>query len=111
MGGSAFNYFALTEGNHVDRMKECSKLTDLNQIIEYVKTNDSENILQCYLDTPWGKTLKPSWAPTIEIPSANRAFITQSPDEIYNSNDAPIVDALFSFASQVFTLLITLEMK
>lgn len=103
MAGSPFGYISLTRGNHLKRMQECSNLTDSNNIVEYLRSTDSAIILKCYLDIGWGKTLKPSWIPTIEHPSASEAFITQSPDEIYNSEKAPIIDVLFSFTSQVFT--------
>lgn len=100
--GSAFNFFALTRENHLERMQECSKAKDSNEMIEYMKTTDSEVLAKCYFDINWGKTIKPKWVPTIEKPGTKGAFITQSPEEIYSSDKPPVVDALFSFASKVF---------
>lgn len=103
MSGSIFSYFALTEGNHVNRIKECSNINNHDSLMEFLKTSASEILTQCHFTRDWGKTLKPEWTPTIEIPSAKNAFLTQSPDEIYNSAKAPVLDTLFSFTSQVLS--------
>lgn len=99
--GSPFSYFALTEGNHTSQLQDCSNTKDMTKLLNYLKTTDSKTIRKCQFAEDWGKTLKPEWVPTIEKPGTLGAFITQSPDDIYNSNDAPFMDALFSFTNQV----------
>lgn len=104
MSGSALNYFALTTGDHLERMKKCSDSKDMNKIIEYLKTTDSEELTQCHFRQNWGDVLpKSQWTPTIESPDTEGAFLTQLPEEIYNSSKAPAFDLLLGFDSQVFT--------
>lgn len=105
MSGSIYSYFALTEGNHLEKIKECASITNTIQIIEYMKTANSSDILTCYFKDDWGKTIKPEWVPTIEPKGTTNAFITQSPDIIWNSSKAPVIDTLFSFTSKVCTFL------
>lgn len=102
MSGSLFSYFALTEGDHVNRIKECFNINEHYSLIEFLKTSASEILTQCHFTKDWGKTLKPKWTPTIEVSTAENAFLTQSPDEIYDSAEAPVIDSLFSFTTQVF---------
>lgn len=101
MSGSAFTYFALTEGDHMKRMQNCSKTNDMKMVVKYLKTTETDVIAQCGFETVWGKTLKPNWTPTIEKPNTVGAFITQSPDDIYNSDSAPVMDTMFSITNQV----------
>lgn len=103
MSGSVYSYFAMTEGNHLHKMQECAGTRDIKQIIRYMRTSDSKDINQCYFKDDWGKTLKPEWVPTIEPKGTKNGFLTESPDKIWASNEAPVLDSLFSFVSQVFT--------
>lgn len=98
--GSPFGYFSLSESNHMNRMQECSNINEPLRLIEYLRATDSKTLIQCHFDS--GKTMKPEWAPTIEKPDTPGAFISQMPEDTYNSSQAPIMDALFSFTSQVF---------
>lgn len=103
MSGPAFHNITLTRGNHIDRMRECSKFNDTDEIIEYLRTTDSKELTKCYFRKDWGKTnLSTEWAPTIENANANKAFFTQTPEEMFESDEAPVLDTLFSFTSQVF---------
>lgn len=102
MSGSVYSIFALTETNHLKKMQQCAHTKDVNQIIEYVQTSDYKDIVQCYFKDDWKETLKGEWIPTIEAPGTINGFITESPDEIYASSNAPVIDTLFSFTSQVF---------
>lgn len=99
LSGSLFNYFALTEEGHLERMLECSQTKDQTSLIDYLKTTDAEKLLECYFVTDWGKTIKPKWAPTIEKPNAKMPFITQSLDKTYENT--PALDVVFSFTDQV----------
>lgn len=104
MSGSAYNYFAFTEMNHLDRIEECSMSTNSDKMMEYLKWMNAEELVKCHFDfEKWGKTLKPKWTPTLEHPGAKGAFITQTPDDIYNSDKAPVIDTMMSFTSAVFT--------
>lgn len=102
MSSTAFNYYALFEPNHLKRMQDYTKVEDNAKLIEYLKNADSKTLANCYqtgnlelilLDSPW--------VPTIESPSTKGAFITKTPEEIYNSDAAPVMDTMFSFNSQV----------
>lgn len=95
------NFFALSQANHLKRMKEFANITDETKLIEYLKTANSSILADFLTLNTFDKTLIPPWAPTIENPSTNGAFITKTPDEIYSSNSAPVLDAMFSFTSQV----------
>lgn len=101
VSGSPYSYFALKTEDHLQRMYDCSKTTDQKSLVEYLKTASLEEIQQCKWETSWGNTINPKWVPTIEKPDAKMAFITQSPDDIYNSDNAPVMDVLFSFSNNV----------
>lgn len=101
MSGSAFSYFALTETNHVEKMQECAHTRNVKQIIEYIKVADFLDIIQCHFKSNWGKTLKPEWVPTIEAPGTINGFITESPEVIWTSRKAPVMDTLFTSTSEV----------
>lgn len=102
MSGSALNYWALTTENHLDRIEECSRSKEFNEIIEYIKSTNSDELVRCYYDYVSNKALlKPKWTPTIENLDAKDAIITESPYNIYHSENAPVLDTLISFNSQV----------
>lgn len=104
MSGSIYSYFALSPGgNHLKKMQKChpKKTRDPKQIVEYIKHADYKDIVKCHFKDDWGKTLKPEWIPTIEAPNTLNAFITESPDAIWMPDKAPVLDAMFSFVSQV----------
>lgn len=86
-------------GNHVRYVQNLLKINEMSKIIEYLKTEDSRTLIE------WPSTQPESeykvWVPTIEKSSTNGAFLTKTPEEIYNSIDAPIMDSMFSFMSQV----------
>lgn len=99
---SAFNRYAISRTNHVHHIQNCSQFNDMDKIIEYLRTSEMAKILyECYpLETIMGKNLY-LYVPTIEMPNIRGAFITKTPDEIYNSTEAPVMDTMFSFASEV----------
>lgn len=83
-------------------MQECSQVNDANKLIEYLKTADTKVLAACHTTNTLGKILlQVPWVPTIEKSTATNAFLTKTPEEIYNSYDAPVMDALFTFASKV----------
>lgn len=99
--GSAFSYYAFSDRNHLDQMKNCSEIHDEGKLIEFLKTVDSKDLEECQTFSFKNPNTVP-WAPTTESPKTIGAFKTQPPNEIYNSDDPPVMDTLFSFTSEVF---------
>lgn len=81
-------------------MKDLTEINDIEELIEYLKIADSE-----FLSTQYAfnttETLTYPFVPTIESPNTVGAFITETPDEIYNSGETPATDTMFSFTSKV----------
>lgn len=98
--GTAINFFALHRINHMERVQKCFQTNDVGHLIEYLKVADRSILMNCY---PFiiPDDLYPVWVPTIESPTAGDAFLTKTPYEIYNSDQAPMMDAIFGFTSQV----------
>lgn len=99
--GTAFSYFALSQGNHMQLMQTFTKIDDRNELIEYLKTADSQVLNEYNSFKGFEKLLSTAWTPTIEIPTANRAFITETPEEMYNTGSGAAMDVLFTFTSRV----------
>lgn len=107
MSGTIYDYYPLDENNHYKRMQKCSKIKSRKKLLKYLKTTDANILAACHATDSYGKMLLTmEWVPTIENPSTKGAFITQRADDIYNSADAPVMDTLFSFTSQVNLFLI-----
>ncbi len=98
---SAFNFYAISRVGHLQQMKEFSKIDEEDKLIEYLKTADSCVLSAFYPPSATGKTLYVPWVPTIEDSNTVGAFITKTPEEIYHSDKAPIMDTMFSIASKV----------
>lgn len=99
--GTALSFHHFAEANHLQRMMEYSKIDDKDQLIEYLKVADSDFLSRCYPVVIDSQTYYLPWVPTIESPEIDGAFITTTPEQIYNSNEAPIMDVMFSFNSKV----------
>lgn len=98
--GSAFSAYALRKANHLRLIQECFKIKEMSSLVDYLKTANASTLNQCYrLEFP-GEML-PTWVPTIERVGTKGAFFEKTPDEIYSSSEAPIMDTMFSFTSQV----------
>lgn len=102
LSGSAFDFFALSESDHFERIQEFAKIFDREQLIEFLKIANSTDLANLHTLSSFGKTLISPWAPTIENPKTVGAFLTKPLKEIYQSNNAPVMDTMFSFTSQVF---------
>lgn len=101
MSSTALNYYALSVENHLKRMQECTKIKGKHELVEYLKKTHSNILAQCYKTDDLGEILiDMPWVPTVETNSKG-AFFTKKPEEIYKSNKAPVMDAMFSFTSQV----------
>lgn len=98
--GTAMNFFALKRINHLERVQKCFQTNNMGHLIQYLKVADRNILMNCY---PFiiPDDLYPVWVPTIENPNASVAFLTKTPSEIYNSEKAPQMDAIFGFTSQV----------
>lgn len=101
MSGVSFNNFALYESNHLERMQNFTNIKDEQKLVEYLKAADSAVLAKVTGLKDSRYIVQTSWAPTIESPETNGAFITQHPEEIYQSDKAPIMDAIFTFNSMV----------
>lgn len=100
MSSSGFNPYALRKADHVQEIQKCSQMYDMDKLIEYLKTANGSAFDTCY---PWTfpGDLDPIWVPTIEKSNTKGAFLTKTLEEIYQSDKAPIMDSMFSFASRV----------
>lgn len=98
LSGTAFNTFYNMEANdQLQLAKKCFRIHDTEKLIEYLKTANLSSLIKCnILDTDFK-----GWLPTIERSNAPGAFLTKTPVEIYNSDEAPVLDAMFSVTSQV----------
>ena len=103
ISGSSLNYYPLYEPNHLERMQNFSNIQDKQKLVEYLKTADSATLANAHRTNDLGQfLLETCWVPTIENPEIKGAFMTKTPEEIYKSDKAPVMDVMFSFASQVF---------
>lgn len=93
--GTALNSYRLNDNSHVQSMQKCTKIDDMDKLIQNLKTANGSSIAECnYLGTA-------IWSPTIECHNAPKAFLTETPEKIYMSDQtAPIVNTMFSFNSQ-----------
>lgn len=98
--GSAFSYYAFSNVNHLDHMKNCTEIHDREKLIEFLKTVHSNDLDECQTFSSKNANTV-SYAPTIENPGTIGAFKVKSANEMYNSDDPPVMDTLFSFTSQV----------
>lgn len=98
---SVLSHYTLSEVDHLQRMKEFSKIDDKDKLIEYLKTTSSDVLSTCHPFSMNGESLSVPWVPTIENPNTVGAFITKTPEDIYNSDRAPVMDAMLSFTSKV----------
>lgn len=102
MSGTAFHSYVITKANHVQSIRECSNIFEMDKLIEYLKTEKSTALLDCpHLEFPDDFEL--IWAPVIESEDTEGAFLIKTPHEIYcdPNEDAPIMDTMFSFTAQV----------
>lgn len=108
MSGVVLNYDHLLENNHIEIVEICSKIKNNTEaLVRYLKTADPNILTSCTPGIAPGdntKSFQVIWAPTIESSQTQGTFITKKPIELYNSNNAPVIDTLFGFNSEVFQL-------
>lgn len=92
----------LSSGNQLSQVYRCLGFKGTHaELVDYIKTASAATLTRCN----WL-----AWILHIESPNATKPFITQTPDEIYDSNEPPVVDAMFTFASEVnFPLILPLS--
>lgn len=90
----AVSGFHLRRDNHVEHLQQCLQINETAYgFAEMLKTANTTALAACnYL----------RWLIYMESPNTPGAFMTQTLDEIYNSDSAPKMDAMFSIATQVF---------
>lgn len=95
---SGFSAWALRRANHIPEIQNCTQIYEMNELIGYLKTANSSAFEKCY---PWQLLgpLDPTWVPTIECPTAKKAFMTKPLEDIYRSNNLAM-DAMFSFTPE-----------
>lgn len=95
MSGTAFYCYPLSliEDNNIESMQNCTKITNIEKLAKHLAITDIGNLLE------YNSECEIVWAPTIESINAPNSFLTKSVEEIYNSTDAPVMDAMFSFDS------------
>lgn len=96
--GTSLNYYGYRKNNHLQQIQKCLNIYDVNKLVDYLKVAQPSDLFKCnVLDF----TGIPTWTTTLECANVPDAFLTKTPDEIYNSNDAPQKDAMFSIVDQV----------
>lgn len=108
LSGTAFNTFYNMEPNdQLQLAKNCFRIHDTEGLIAFLTTANVSSLIKCnILDADFK-----GWLPTIEQSNVPAAFLTKTPDEIYNSDEAPIIDAMYSVTSQVNTISTTRERR
>lgn len=83
----------LRRKSHLPMLYKCLNFNETYvELLNYLKVANSTALAKCnYL----------KWVPSIENPNATKPFLAKTPNEIYNSDEAPVMDAMFTFASQV----------
>lgn len=92
MSGSASRW-KVQHFNHTAQLQRCLQINGTaSALIDYMKVVDFTTLAKCSNLT---------WVVFYENPNATNAFITKTPEEIYNSDNPPVMDTMFSITSQV----------
>lgn len=96
MSSGCVSNFHLRKDNHLPILQECLQMNKTgNELAKFLKTASRLELSGCnYLP----------WIISMESPNAPQPFISQTPAEIYKSDKAPVMDAIFTISSQVFNL-------
>lgn len=98
--GSAVGSIFIRKRNHLHEAQECSKTNNPAELVQYLKTENASVLAECYaLKSP--EFFRSIWAATVERSSVVGAFLTKTPEEIYKSNEAPVMDTMFSLTTAV----------
>lgn len=104
LSGSVFQEYIFTKANHVQIIQDCSNITEIRKLTEYLKTENSSELLNC----PLSESDRDCWVAVIESNRTKDAFLTKTPEQIYNAStdEAPIMDTMVSFTGQVVYLCV-----
>lgn len=102
--GTVFNYFALSEANHLALLQKYTQISDTTELIEFLKTTDLKTLNEYNSYEGFDKLLSVTWIPTIETNATTDAFITMHPEEMYALGKVLPVDILFGFTKRVNTI-------
>ena len=88
--------------NHPKQILRCLQIDEINlsDLIEKLKITNTTTLSLCHSLPVPGET-DSIWTPTIESEHTPGAFMTKTPDEIYNSGKGPKMDVMISFTLQV----------
>lgn len=99
--GAALIFSVVRKTNHVKLLQECTGIYDIEVLKDYLTLADADLLRTCSpFNSKLGAILTP-WVPSVERESINGAFLTKTPEDIYNSNEAPVMDTMFTFNAQV----------
>lgn len=101
--GSLFQSYVFSKANHTKIVQKCSNITETDKLMEYLKTENSSALIKCpRLEGPMVE-FNIEWVPVIESNATKSAFLTKTPEEIFNgpTEELPIMDTLFSFTGEV----------
>lgn len=89
----------LYSNSHLPNLYRCLNFNGTyTELLDHLKSAPRKTLAKCnYLP----------WVLHIESPNATEPFITKTPHDIYNSDEAPVMDAMFTFASQVIAFRLT----
>lgn len=100
LSSSAYSTYTFRTANHVQHLKDYSKINELNNLVEYLKISNASILTKSYFYDFYGE-IRPIWVPTFESPNTIGAFMTEVPDELYRTGKAAVMDAVFSFTKEV----------
>lgn len=93
-----------SNADHAELIQKYSTFNKTGKLIDFLRTESSIALLNIsYLETADDLFV---WSPVIEGNHTKDAFLTRTPKEIYSDSteEAPIMDTLFSFTAQVFLI-------
>lgn len=99
--GVALIYFVVRKSSHVHTLQECTGIQDPKALLGYLQIADADTLRRCSPDIVKGGSLLNSWVPSVERKNINRPFLTKTPEEIYDANEVPAMDTMFTFNTQV----------
>lgn len=96
MSGSALGSYVLWKTNHWKQIRECSKLYEVKDVVDYLKTANSSDLLACH--PVISGRYRTYWLPCIEKNPEN-AFMTEDP--LVAAQNMVAMDAMFSVTTKV----------
>lgn len=100
LSGVALVFSVIWKESQLQQAYECSNTNNSVDLMQYLKTANGSVLAECYAlkSTTLFRSI---WEPTVENSSVRGAFITKTPEEILKSNEAPVMDTMFSITTTV----------